>query len=122
MNYWGWEGGGGKGYVEPLSNYWGGVVLPPPPPPPPLPTPVLLCFLFTDYEIQTSAALNYDDATSHTLVIECAEDDATPATVTGTFTVSLTDKVGYIINLIMMGLTGQSCHLVESITSFRGFY
>ena len=89
MNYWGVGGGGrgGKGYVDPPLKLLGGC--------PPLPTPVLLCFLFTDYEIQTSAALNYDDATSHTLVIECAEDDATPATVTGTFTVSLTDKVSY---------------------------
>ena len=32
-------GGGAKGYVAPLSNYWGGG-LPPPPLPPPLPTPM----------------------------------------------------------------------------------
>ena len=34
MDYWG-GGGGGKGYVGPLSNYWGGG------PGPPLPTPML---------------------------------------------------------------------------------
>ena len=28
-------GGGGKGYVGPLSNYWGACPPPPPPPPPP---------------------------------------------------------------------------------------
>ena len=34
MDYWG-GGGGGKGYVAPLSNYWG-----PGPTGPPLPTPM----------------------------------------------------------------------------------
>ena len=35
-------GGGGKGYVGPLSNYWGPAT-PPPPPPPGHPLPTLMC-------------------------------------------------------------------------------
>ena len=39
MDYWGGGGGGAKGMLAPLPNYWGGGLAPPAPP---LPTPMII--------------------------------------------------------------------------------